>query len=382
MNILFIEDALLPSRGGVERVTYTLANAFERFGHEVFIAYRQCGCAEVPEHKKLQLSEAHEKNSLYLTLSGYIVEHAIRVVIVQNCYDKEYRLVYRQLKTAIPGLRMITCLHCNPDIWVNKNRWGCTFVDIYLKEQLRSVLFSCVCNKWKEQITGMYEIVDKFVLLSPRFIDDFKKLYRVDGKKLYSIANPCTFSDNNAVAFSSKENRVLVVARMAEQQKRISNVLRIWKRICRIHPDWKLVLVGEGPDLHRYKCLAKELELMNCEFAGASSCPQDYYKRAKIFLMTSIWEGFSMTLVEAQHYGCIPMAYDSYSAIKDIIEDGVTGYIIPLHDMDAYAERLSRLMSDDTKVGQMSRNALLASNIKFDIGKIAAQWNELFKSLI
>ena len=89
-----------------------------------------------------------------------------------------------------------------------------------------------------------------------------------------------------------------------------------------------------------------------------------------------------MTLVEAQHYGCIPMAYDSYSAIKDIIEDGVTGYIIPLHDMDAYAERLSRLMSDDTKVGQMSRNALLASNIKFDIGKIAAQWNELFKSLI
>ena len=89
-----------------------------------------------------------------------------------------------------------------------------------------------------------------------------------------------------------------------------------------------------------------------------------------------------MTLIEAQHYGCVPMAYDSFSAIKDIIENGVTGYIIPLHDRNGYAKRLSDLMSDDTKVGEMSRNALLASNLKFNIGNIAAQWNSLFRSLV
>lgn len=382
MNILFIEDALLPSRGGVERVTHTLFGVFEQLGHEVFIAYHQCDCAEVPACKKLRLPKSQEKDILYMTISKYIVERAIQMVIVQSYYDKTYQVVYGKLKADISGLRMIACLHCNPDIWVNKNRWGCTFVDIYLKELLRSVFLSCIRNKWKEQITGMYKIVDKFVLLSPHFIDDFKRLYRVDGKKLCSIPNPCAFSDDNVVAFSAKENMVLVVARMAEQQKRISSVLWIWKQVYGRHPDWKLVLVGDGPDWNRYKCLAKKLELMNYEFVGASSCPQDYYKRAKIFLMTSIWEGFCMTLIEAQHYGCVPMAYDSFSAIKDIIENGVTGYIIPLHDRNGYAKRLSDLMSDDTKVGEMSRNALLASNLKFNIGNIAAQWNSLFRSLV
>ena len=66
-------------------------------------------------------------------------------------------------------------------------------------------------------------------------------------------------------------------------------------------------------------------------------------------MMTSAFEGFGMTLVEAQQYGVVPLAMDTYGSLHDIITDGQNGEIIADNDLDEYARRLRVLMENSEK---------------------------------
>lgn len=56
-------------------------------------------------------------------------------------------------------------------------------------------------------------------------------------------------------------------------------------------------------------------------------------------MMTSIWEGLPMTLIEAMHYGCVPIAFDSFAALYDLIDNGNNGFIIPNNDIDCFVKK-------------------------------------------
>lgn len=75
-------------------------------------------------------------------------------------------------------------------------------------------------------------------------------------------------------------------------------------------------------------------------------------------MMTSRSEGFPLTLNEAMQYGVVPLAFDSFESIRDIINDGENGYIIPEMDMVAYSDKLLGLMTDDHLRHDMAMNAL------------------------
>ena len=88
-----------------------------------------------------------------------------------------------------------------------------------------------------------------------------------------------------------------------------------------------------------------------------------------------------MVLVEAQMFGCIPIAYNSYSSLQEIITDNINGYTIPAFDKRRFAERLEWLMEHDDE----RENLIVAcqkSVKRFDARIIAQQWMEMFKGLI
>lgn len=70
--------------------------------------------------------------------------------------------------------------------------------------------------------------------------------------------------------------------------------------------------------------MACKLNLRNIEFKGTQPS-EPYYAESSVLCMTSTYEGFPMVLIEAQQYGCVPMAFDSFEAVHDIIEDGENG---------------------------------------------------------
>lgn len=156
-------------------------------------------------------------------------------------------------------------------------------------------------------------------------------------------------------------------------------MLRIWARIYKYHSDWKLVVVGDGPDFTTYKQMASKLS--NIMFEGHSSNVQSYYKKSKIFMMTSIWEGLPMTLIEAMHYGCVPIAFDSFAALYDLIDNGNNGFIIPNNDIDCFVKKISFMMDNKQYLEKMSSRILQHPNI-FQMNDIIQIWDHELKKLL
>ncbi len=371
-NILFIELSLNPTNGGVERVSYILSKAFQNNGFENYFLFCDKESDLILESHKLKFNIYDTEDYLFNQFSMFIESNQIDIIICQNVFSKKFQLIYRKLKAQY-NIKFITCLHSNPDIWVNKNKLGYTSNKVYCKDLARSIvhLFK---NPYKEQINGMYKISDKFVLLSDAYIPIFKRMYNTNtnDSKLVAVVNPCSFADKEHIP--QKENIVLVVARMAEQQKRISNILRIWKTVESNYVNWKLIMVGDGPDLGMYKKKSNEMKLKNVDFIGHSNDVATFYKKSKIFLTTSIWEGLPMTLIESQYYGCVPIAFDNYAALNDVINNGNDGFIVEPNNISVFSNFLSLLMSDEQLCNEMSENAIANVEAKFDINIISKCW--------
>ncbi len=375
-NILFIGLSLDPTIGGIERVSYTLAQSFSEKGYKSYFLFCNKDSDLFPSEIKEKFDLGGSADSLYDQFYRFIHDKKIDIVICQNVHYTAFHAVYAKIKLNC-NIKLITVLHFNPDRWINKNIPGCTTFRVYMRELLRSAYF-LIRNHYKEELEGMYKISDKTVLLSERYIPVFTKVYHTEdnGEKLISIVNPCSFREYKRDHV--KENIVLVVARMEEQQKRISNILKIWREIYASTENWKLVLVGDGPSLGLYKQMAKRFGLTNVEFAGYSPDVSQYFRKSKIFLTTSIWEGMPVAVLEALHYGCVPIAFDSYAALPDVVEDGKNGFIVELHNLEEFGRKLRILMEDEELRETMADNGALDIESKFDLPLIRDQWISLF----
>ena len=97
-------------------------------------------------------------------------------------------------------------------------------------------------------------------------------------------------------------------------------------------------------------------------------------------MMTSAVEGWGLTLTESMQTGVVPIAFDSYPALHDIITDGYDGFIVPDDNINEYARILISLIQDKELREKIARNCLISSK-RFEIDKIIPQWVNLIKSL-
>ncbi len=204
-----------------------------------------------------------------------------------------------------------------------------------------------------------YRDSDKLVLLSEKFFEEYKSKYYIsDTTKLAAIGNAVSFNKRaSGEDLKHKKKQLLYVGRFAEQSKRISLILKAWELIYRKYPDWSLVLVGFGRSEQAYKDYVVNHYLPRVSFEGKQK-PESYYLNASIFLMTSAFEGWGMTLTEAQQMGCVPVAMHSFASVTDIINDGENGYVVPNNDLNAFCERLTQLMDNKELLESMARNAV------------------------
>lgn len=199
-----------------------------------------------------------------------------------------------------------------------------------------------------------------------------------DGKVI-SIPNPISMQvEKND---DKKENIFLVVARLAEKQKNISAILRIWKNFYPHHKNYKLQIVGYGPDEQFLRDYAKSLSLERVEFTGETATPQKYYSKAKFFLMTSRYEGLPMTVIESMQFNCIPIVYNSFSAIGDMIESGNNGILIPKNNEQLFLKAMNSLVDNEVQQ-DIIKSKIQSSLQKFSKENIGKQWENLFNEIM
>ena len=109
--------------------------------------------------------------------------------------------------------------------------------------------------------------------------------------------------------------------------------------------------------------------------------PLPYYQKASIFLMTSAYEGFPMSLIESQQNGVVPIAMDSYSSLHDIIDNGDNGIIVADNDIDGFTKELKRLMQDRGLRKDMAMHGFCSCD-RYKIDIIVNKWESIFKKLL
>ena len=381
MNVLFLLR-LWPVYGGGETVTIRLANGMIKKGWQVSVAYFKESVKKdalcVDSRVSLFRIDGVDCNEFEADAScgQYVQDNVIRVIKDKNIdvvINQWWPVYYIDRLKSETKAKIITCLH---QAFYTPSFSGSGISSVAKK------LFSPLYKAYKKAkavkaVRDYLPFVDKYIFLSPSFQRQFMDFanYTDNEDKLGAIPNPLVYDANTTEdELESKENIVLLVGRMLEGQKRITRAIRIWKMIeaDKELNGWRFVVVGEGPDLPLYKKMAHKFRLQRISFEGYQN-PLPYYKRAKIFMMTSAFEGFPMTLVEAQQCGVVPVVMDSYLSLHDIVEDGVNGMITPNGDVPMFARKLSSLMKNDAFRLGMAVNALETSK-KFNVDNILKKW--------
>ncbi len=169
----------------------------------------------------------------------------------------------------------------------------------------------------------------------------------------------------------------MYVGRIEWRQKRVGRLIDIWKRIYKKFPDWELVIVGDGPI--RQTLEQKALKMERVVFTGWQD-PEPFYRDASILCLTSDFEGWGMVLTEAMTFGVVPVAFNSYAAITDIIDDGKNGLLVPPFSHKEFARKLGSLMKDEELRREMSKNCVQYVR-RFDIQNVADEWENAFDRL-
>jgi glycosyltransferase involved in cell wall biosynthesis len=222
---------------------------------------------------------------------------------------------------------------------------------------------------------------DAFVMLSERFKPELFFLapsLKKFGAKIFGIGNPFQRPKLD-IATLDKENIVLFVGRLNIPQKRVDLLLQIWKKLHSQAPDWKFWVVGHGKEKENMEKYCQEHELERIIFCGKDN-PNEYYKKAKIFHMTSAYEGFGNVLVEAQSFGCLPVLFNSYSAAQDIVVHNENGILVTPFNIDKYVEETMALISNPLQLNKLSKNAYESVN-NFSYEETYKKWDEVFKSI-
>ncbi len=399
MNILFFNNAeISPIANGIQRTTGLLSDSLTKTGkYNCFSAFYEYNSLPVKTEftQKFKITRGNE----YEEFKQVIIEYNIDFIICQQVIASEKTFENISLAAKEQNCKFIYCLHASPDYNFTRPNIKSEIYAIIHKSQgakgirklavglLPKFIYNHLVNKQiKKQFTTYNNSFDKIVLLSERFIHDYIRLSNMPVSKhqnVVAIPNILTFTNEvSANNIENKENIILIVSRLSERQKRISDSLKIWKEIeCKTDiEDWKLIILGTGNDEAYYKYLAKKLNIKNVCFEGRQD-PLEYYKRASIYMMTSAYEGFPMVLTEAEQMGVVPIAFDSFNAVHDVIENEFNGIIIENKNVEIFANRLLYLMKNKKIRESMAKNAF-SSCQKFLPDEVSKLWDNLFTSLI
>lgn len=216
--------------------------------------------------------------------------------------------------------------------------------------------------------------------------DCFVILTQEEKKKWHKLSNvqvmPNSLPFNPTVSSLSNNKNVITVGRF-EYSKNFSELLDIWHLIKtnKSNLDWTLNIVGDGYLHGALESKIKELNIgTSVNLLPVTNDIQKLYSQSSIVVLTSHFEGLPMVLLEAQAMGLPIVSYSCPSGPKDIVSDGIDGFLIEPGDKKTFANKLQLLMDNEEQRIAMGKAAKKYSE-RFTSDKIMAKWIELFEKI-
>lgn len=177
-----------------------------------------------------------------------------------------------------------------------------------------------------------------------------------------------------------KQKRIIAVGRLA-YQKNYPMMFRAFAKVHHDFPDWQLVVYGNGPQKDEIRGVIERLGMEgHIILAGKSDHVVEEMNKSSLFVMSSDYEGMSNALLEAVCVG-LPVISTDVSGARDLITEGVNGYIVPVGNERALTLALSSMLSSPEKMDEMGRQSKALAP-RFREEQIVGQWEELIKKVV
>lgn len=380
MNLLFLMGTY-PSFGGVEIVSTVLSNEFIRRGYNVLLVSF--------EQPKMDIEPMElDKRVKFYPLSKPVLSKA-------NCCKLHNILLYNEVdfiinQWVVPWYVARLCdkamrgTKCKM-IGVHHNIPNLNHQIENLRISLRNNISNSILNRIKlslvtfiSRLSLRYTIskCTRYITLSPSFIPIAQRFtWMKHCDKFDALANPLTIEPYHNEPLS-KYNEIVYIGRIEYNQKCNYRIVDIWEKLEKKHPEWCLKIVGDGPDRRDLQKRIQQKRLQNITIEGFQN-PLPFYRTAKMLMLTSAYEGFPLVLIEGMEYGVVPLVYDSYAAVHDIIDDGINGFIVPQpYSDEKFVKRIEHLMQDDDLLSTLSKSAMTKAK-EFSLDNIVNKWENI-----
>ena len=163
--------------------------------------------------------------------------------------------------------------------------------------------------------------------------------------------------------------------------KRVADVIRIFARVVE-HVDAVLLLVGDGPELGSATALARELGVYDhLRLVGVVDEVSPHLGKADLLLLPSETESFGLAALEAMA-SCVPVVASRIGGIPEVVDDGVSGVLAPVGDVEAMARGAIELLTNPARHLAFSRAARERAATVFSADRIIPQFEDLYRALL
>nr|MDU9045609.1 glycosyltransferase family 4 protein [Candidatus Electrothrix aestuarii] len=234
-----------------------------------------------------------------------------------------------------------------------------------------------------------YERLARIIALTPRLQSDLTNHYGADANKITLIPNgiaPDRFQGiSESLRGQEKTLRLGFLGRLEHNQKGVLFLPEIIQHLEKKEIDFKLRIAGKG--IHKKaleRKLASSIKKGRVIFEGALSPNSvlDFLGETDIFLFPSQFEGCPNVLLEGMMAGCVPVTFLIEGTTDFIVKNGITGFVCPMGDCEAFATNIAELSSNRDRLRQMSVAASADARKRFSQEKAAKDYAGVFKEVM
>lgn len=354
MKVMFIVSQL--GGGGAERVISVLANRFVDIGWDVDI---------LMVYRKPIVYELNEKiNLTYMdSQRGRFIGSIEQIFSLHKFCKKSHADVFISFLTIVNMVSILANIGNNTPLIISERN------DPYQKPKA----------KWLRSFRNfLYRFAEGNVFQTP----DAKEYFEKKGIK-NGIVIPNPLKENIPERFNGIRKKVFVTAVRLEEQKNLPLLIKSFKRIYDEHPQFSLLIYGDGPDKNSLIELCKELNLKSSvEFKGFSKSLHSEIIDSFAFVLPSNYEGLSNSMLEALALGIPTISTDHpIGGARMFIKNGVNGILIPVNDETSMISAMEYLIDNPDKADLFSQNAI-AIRKQLSVEAIAAKWINYINNVI
>ncbi len=245
-------------------------------------------------------------------------------------------------------------------------------------------------------VHGLLSRLDRKVIVLSDYVGSYvTSVGRVDPGRIHRVyygiqpATPATAEDGRRLraelGIPDDAPLMATVGRLMEQ-KGLVYLLQAMQILGGRLPEARLLVVGDSQDgRHEYKAeLLRQWESMGLQgrviFTGVRNDIPALMQGIDLFVMASLWEGFGLVFLEAMAAGR-PIVATRVSAVPEVVEDGVTGLLVPPRDPQALAGAMEQLLADRQRAAAMGQAGLLRLKQQFSEDKMVQSIEQIYSQL-